>query len=148
MSDSQNWMTNCCCREWLLKNKAANALTTLEKIVMVMIKSNITSAKISHTKGTCSCAWRWENVFTTTNKYKYMRDNNIVNNVMGITNCYLKYSQTWTHKLPYLGPLGTLNYVTMWPVVIKLKLPHNYISSQKTKCKWLISLLSLLHHIC
>ena len=99
MSDLQNWMTNCHCIEWLLKNKVANSPITFEEIVMVMIKSNTTSAKISQPRQhICSCAWRWENVFTTTNKYKYMRDNNIVNNVIGIADCYLKYSQTRTHE--------------------------------------------------
>ena len=47
MSGLQNWMTNCHCIEWLLKNKVANSSITFEEIVMVMIKSNTTSAKIS-----------------------------------------------------------------------------------------------------
>ena len=57
MSDLQNWMiakpkSNSNCTEWFVKNKAANAPITFEEIVMVMIKSHYTSAKISHTKGT------------------------------------------------------------------------------------------------
>ena len=73
MTDLQNWIiakpkSNSNYTEWFVKNKAANAPITFEEIVMVMIKSHYTSAKISHTKGTCSCAWRSKSVFTTTNK--------------------------------------------------------------------------------
>ena len=97
MSDLQNWMiakpkSNSNCTEWFVKNKAANAPITFEEIVMVMIKSHYTSAKISHTKGT-HVHMHGDKKVSSQQLTNYIGDNNIVNDVIELQIAILN-----THK--------------------------------------------------